>query len=140
LVKILNNGNWKKEKGLTVVETIVSLTVITIISIAAFSLSIYAFNTRKKIPINRYFSNLEEQSLKLYQSYEGTDFENAFNLLTGQSITYETDKTFYINKNYEYVTEESASYVLRYDFEPNSLSICAETTDAELIAERSTSK
>ena len=142
MVKDFNHGNRKKEKGLTLVETIVSLTVITIISIGALSLAIFATNSRKRLGISRYFSNLEDQCLKLYQAYKDEQFEDAFNVLTGESITYNTDKTLYYTQGYETTSDSNYKYYVDFDFnyETKSLTISAYYNDGELIVERSTSR
>ena len=143
MVKAFNHGNWEKEKGLTVVDTVVSLTVITIISIAALSLAIFAANSRKKAGISRYFANLADESMKLYQAYSGSDFQDAFEILTGAEIVYNTDTTYYLNTSYDYVDSSAEySYKVIYDFdsENKSLTVTAKYTDDGLIVERSTSR
>ena len=141
MVKDSYHGNRKKEKGLTVVETVVSLTVITIISVGALSLAVFAANSRRRADVSRYFSNLADQSLKLYQTYEGNDFNDAFLLLTGQSISYETDGTYYLSSDYRYVGSSSDyDYTVTYDFEEDSLKVTASYKDGDVIVERSTSR
>ena len=140
MVQVFHHGNRKKEKGLTIVETVVSLTVITIVSIGALSLAIFASNSRKKTVISRYFSNLADQSLKLYQAYSGSQFKTAFHELTNQEITYNLDVTYRLNQAYEFVSSDDYSYTVTYDFEANSLKVTANYKDGSLIVERSTSR
>ena len=140
MVKDSYHGNRKKEKGLTVIETVVSLTVITIISIGALTLAIFAANSRRRADVSRYFSNLADQSLKLYQTYEGSNFNQAFSLLTGEAITYENDVTYYLTNDYTYTSDTDYSYVVSYDFEEDSLKVTASYKDGDLIVERSTSR
>ena len=137
----INHGNRKKEKGLTLVEVVISLSVIVIVSIAMVSIAIYSSNAQRKISVGRFFRQHIDNSLNLYQSYSDTDFETAFNSVNNQSITFGNDVTFYLNDSFEYVGDTSnAEYQIAYDFETNSLKVSASYYGGDLIAERSTTK
>ena len=139
--KIINHGNWKKEKGITLIETVVSLTIVIIISLACFSLVIFAANSRKKASVNRFFSNLTHQCLKLYTTYtDGSEFEDGFSILTNQTIEYGVDTTFYLNETYHYVTSESYKYSIIFDFEDDSLKITSLYSNGDKILVRSAAK
>ena len=73
MAKVLLNGNRKKEKGLTLIETVISLAVIVIVSITAVSVSVYTNNIQKSVEIERYFTVLVDQSLSLYQEYSDSN-------------------------------------------------------------------
>jgi len=141
LGQILNHGNrWKKEKGLTLVEMVVSLAIIVIVSVAAISIAVYSSNTQKRVAISRYFTVLIDNSLRLYETYSDTDFEDAFEALTGQAIYYNTNRTYYLNLDYQYVEESNAVYNVRYVFKSNGLVVTAMYSDGDVIYEGSSLK
>ena len=140
MAKVLINGNRKKEKGLTLIETVVSLAVIIIVSVTAVSVSVYSNNIQKSVEIERYFTVLVDNSLSLYQGYKDSAFETAFNDLTGQSITYGSDHTYFVSQDFKFVTEEYSLYSVKYDFGTNSLSVRAMYEDGEIIYEGSTKR
>ena len=59
--KILNHGNWKKEKGLTLAEVVVALAIVVIISVAAVSVSISTSKSFAKLGVKRFFQREVEQ-------------------------------------------------------------------------------
>ena len=142
MAKVLLNGNRKKEKGLTLIETVISLAVIVIVSITAVSVSVYTNNIQKSVEIERYFTVLVDQSLSLYQEYSDSNFERAFNVLTKQTITYGNDHTYYLNLDFSYCEEAYSAYSVKYDFtaSPASLKVIAMYDGGEVIVEGSTRK
>ena len=135
--KTLIHGNRKKEKGLTLAEMVVSLAIIVIISVAAISVAVYSTNQQKRIAMTRYFTVLVDNSLRLYESYSGSDFNTAFKAYTGQDIDYGTNKTFYFSLDYKYVDEPNSVYNVRYSFKANGLVVSAMYADGDLIYEGS---
>ena len=140
MAKVLLNGNRKKEKGLTLIETVISLAVIVIVSITAVSVSVYTNNIQKSVEVERYFTVLVDQSLSLYEEYSDSAFETAFNKLTKQTISYGNDHTFYLNLDFSYCEEAYSAYSVKYDFSASSLKVLAMYDGGEVIVEGSTSK
>lgn len=140
MAKVPFNGNRKKEKGVTLIETVVSLAVIVVVSVIAVSISVYTSNIQKSVEIERYFTVLIENSLSLYQGYENEAFETAFNDLTGQTISYGNDHTYFVSRDYMFVTEEYSLYSVKYDFTENGLTVRSMYDDGEIICEGSTKR
>ena len=116
---------------------VVSLAIIVIISVAAISVAVYSNNQQKRIAMTRYFTVLVDNSLRLYESYSGSDFNTAFKAYTGQDIDYGTNKTFYFSLDYKYVDEPNSVYNVRYSFKANGLVVSAMYADGDLIYEGS---
>lgn len=140
--QILYHGNRKKEKGLSLIEVVISLAVIVIVSIAMVSIAIYSSNAQQKVNEGRFFRQHIDNSLHLYQQYSESDFNNAFYMVNNETIEYNVDKTFYFNDEYEFTSSSSAKYDVTYVFnsETNTLAISARYYGGDVIVERSTSK
>lgn len=119
---------------------VVALAIIVIVSVAAISIAVYSSNTQKRVAMSRYFTVLIDNSLRLYETYSDTDFEDAFEALTGQTIYYNTNRTYYLNLDYQYVEESDAAYNIRYVFKSNGLVVTAMYSDGDVIYEGSSLK
>ena len=140
--KILYHGNRKKEKGLTLTETVVSLAIIIIVAVAAASIAVFSSNSFKKSGLKQHFVQEIDSILNLYLSYDSIDFSKAMNNSFGITISGFTDSIYYLNTNYEYLENENGhSYYLVFDFEDTpSLSLSAYKKDNSLIYSRSVNK
>lgn len=122
--KILIHGNrWKKEKGLTLVETIVALSVFLIVSLSTVSIAVYSANSFKLVDIKYFFTKEIDTISNLYLSYSESDFSLAFKQYTSQDIEGYTDTTYYLNNKYEYVSSSSYAYRLTLTFTINEQSL-----------------
>ena len=143
MVKIFHHGNWKKEKGVTVLEVVISLSIITIVSVAAVSIAISTSNSFNTISVKRFFQREIDNIAEIYLSYESEDFKTGFKDLTGKDITGSLDTTYsyYLDSTFNYIEDSSSySYKLVLDFEYPSLSISAYKQDDSLLRSRSVSK
>ena len=143
MVKIFHHGNWKKEKGVTVLEVVISLSIITIVSVAAVSIAISTSNSFNTISVKRFFQREIDNIAEIYLSYESEDFKTGFKDLTGKDITGSLDTTYsyYLDSTFNYIEDSSSySYKLVLDFESTSLSISAYKQDDSLLRSRSVSK
>ena len=141
--KILYHGNrWKKEKGLTLTETVVSLAIIVIVAVAATSIAVFSSNSFKKSNLKQYFVQEIDSICNLYLSYESEDFSKAINNSLGITISGFTDSIYYLNSNYEYLENENGhSYYLEFDFDTDiSLTLSAYKKGGSLITSRSVNK
>ena len=101
--KNLIHGNWKKEKGLTLAEVIISLGLIVIISLAAVSVAIFSTSSLSNINVKRFLQHEVDNIAEIYLSYDASDFYTAFYDLTGKSVaSYNT--TLYVDNTLQYVT------------------------------------
>ena len=106
--KIINHGNWKKEKGFTLVEMIVSLAIISIISVAAVSLAVYSVNSLSIARIKNFFSHETYNFASMYLTYSESDFISSVNQLTNNSCdNYIYDGSFEYSRSKSYLHELS---------------------------------
>lgn len=140
--KILLNGNrWKKEKGITLIEIIVSLAIIVIISVAAVSIAAYSSTLFNSMNVKRFFQREIDNIAELYLSYEKEDFSSAFNKLTGKTISGYTNSTYYVSPNFEYVeSTDNYSYKINLTFDEPTLIISSLKSDDSVIRTRSVTR
>lgn len=139
--KILYHGNRQKEKGLTVLETVIALSVIVIVSIAAVSIAISTSNSFNTISVKRFFQREIDNISEIYLTYDETNFSKGFKDLTGKEISGHTDSTYYLDATFNYVNDdENYTYKLVLDFDTSSLEVKATKADDSVIRSRSVSK
>ena len=116
--KVFHFGAWKKsQKALTLVETVVSLTIIIIVAITTVSISVYSVNAFRVGNTKRFFEHEIKNIVELYQSYNEEQFVLAFSKYTNQTITGYNDSTYYFNSSLEYIeSEEGSNFYLFLDF------------------------
>ena len=145
MVKIPVDGNRKKEKGLTLVEVIVSLSIIVIISIAAMSISVFSSTTFNNLNVKRFFQREIDNIAEIYLSYDSEHFQTAFNDLTGKTISdymgSAKSKFYHLDSSFNYVDVES-TYKIKIECsdDGNSMTISSFKSDDSLINSRSVSK
>ena len=143
--KVLQFRTRKKEKGLTLVETVVSLSVILIVSIASVSVSVYSLNAFRLSNTKRFFEheikNIVELYLNYYSPTDSTKFITAFEKYTGQEMSDCVDRTYYFNSRYQFIdTEEGSNFYLQLDFEDSALNASAFSNTGTKLASRSVIK
>lgn len=137
--KILLNGNWrKKEKGITLIEILVALSIIILVSVAAVSIATYSATMFNTINVKRFFQREIDNIAELYLSYEEVDFSTAFNKLTGKTISGYTDSTYFINSSFQYVESvDEYAYKINLTFSGATLDIASMKSDNSPIRSRS---
>ena len=141
--KILNHGNWKKEKGLTLAEVVVALAIVVIISVAAVSVSISTSKSFAKLGVKRFFQREVDNIAQLYLSYSNEDFSSAVEVLTDvdPEVDENGDWTYYLNGKYEYLDDKTNyQYKIFLDFDENALTVSSYQADNTLIRDRSVTK
>ena len=140
--KILLNGNrWKKEKGITLIEIVVSLAIIVIISVAAVSIAAYSSTLFNSMNVKRFFQREIDNIAELYLSYDEEDFSSAFNKLTGKTISGYTNSTYYVSHNFEYVeSTDNYFYKINLTFDESTLNISSLKSDDSAIRSRSVTR
>lgn len=137
--KILHNGNWKKEKGMTLVEVIVSLSIILIISAAAVSVAVFTSNSLGTSQSKRFFKNEIENIASIYiEYYEETDesiFLDKFEDYLGKDISsLDEHSIIYYSSSYEVLdNSEDYGYRLNLDFSTNRLDLSSFSSGDKLI-------
>ena len=143
--KILHVRNWKKEKGISLVELVISLTIIVIISIAGVSIAVYSSNSFKNNELKRHFvSELTSLSILYINStnFVSTNFVGAVNSFYGDSVlSDEIDTDVYFDVNYKVIHSTSEfAYRLYFDFETDKLTLSSYTQSDKLIYSKEVSK
>ena len=142
--KILVNGNWKKEKGMTLVEVIVSLSIILIVSAAAVSVAIFTSNSLGGAQAKRFFKNEIENIAKLYLEYDETSFTSNFETYLGQplqTINEHPNQTFYYSTSREIQNnDENYGYKLCLEFSTNKLSLSSFDNNEKAIFAKEVTK
>lgn len=139
--KILLNGNWrKKEKGITLIEILVALSIIILVSVAAVSIATYSATMFNTINVKRFFQREIDNIAELYLSYEEADFSTAFNRLTGKTISNynNSTSTYYVNSSFQYVESvDEYAYKINLTFSGATLDIASVKSDNSPIRSRS---
>lgn len=118
--KVLHNGNWKKEKGLTLIEAVVALAIITLVSISSASIAVFAVNSIATLRVKSYFSRETTSIANLFMVYDSNTYESALHDLTGYSFsepdTYE-NITLKYDSDGKFISSEEYTYkiTLSYD-------------------------
>ena len=130
--KTANHGNRKK-KGLTLVETLISLSVIVIVSLATVSIVVYSTNAISSARRKSFFAHETNTLANLYLTYNDTpeDFTKAVRQYSGQDVVFGTDYTFFYSEEFSYVEEAKQSYSLLLDFDVSSLLMSARNAKGE---------
>ena len=138
--KILHVRNWKKEKGISLVELVISLAIIVIISIAGVSIAVYSSNSFKNNELKRHFvSELTSLSILYINS---VNYVSAVNSFYGDSVLSDgIDTDVYFDANYKVIHSTSEfAYRLYFDFETDKLTLSSYTQSDKLIYSKEVSK
>ena len=140
--KILLHGNWKKQKALTLVETVVSLSIIVLVSAAVTSIAVYSSNIFHQLDVKNVLKMEIDNIATIYLSYDESDFYPALNTYTGLSDEHTTyyNSNLYINSELAYVEEANKVYTVSLNFSNKTLTLDAYDTANELITSRSVTR
>lgn len=138
---ILYHGNRrKKEKGLTLIETIVALGIIVLISTAVSSIIILSSNALYDTREKSHFVRETSSFASFYLTYDETHFATAVNHVTGLSLEGYDDTTIYYASDYSYSDNTDYKYTLLLDFDENTLTMTVNHQNGEQLYTRSVSK
>ena len=112
------HGNrWKKEKGLTLIETVIALSIIVIVSVSVVSMTIYSTNALSKTRLKSFFSGEADNYATLFVSYDAAGFAGAVNYLVGTSMTGYDETTIYYDSSYRITTADKSAYHTSFTYE-----------------------
>ena len=121
--KVLFHGNRKKEKGITLVETIIAIGVIVIVSLATVSIAVYSSTILSNTRVKEFFARETNTLADFYLTYDTEEkFATAVRAYTGRTeeeFTGYTNSTFYYDGAFRISTEGNKSFYLVLDFETN---------------------
>ena len=145
MVKILHTRTWKKEKAVTLVETIVSLSIILIVSIAAVSVSIYSANAFRLSNVKRFFNHEINTIAEMYVTYNDADkFYQAVGVHTGKAVINNgayVDTIYYLNNSMSYLDDSNGSnFYISLAFDGNTLNLSSYSNSGTELAKRSVTR
>lgn len=140
--KIINHGN-RKEKGITLVEAVISLSIITIISAAVVTLTVTSASSVKNTRDKNFFMNETANFASFYLTYDEENFVNAINETTNveESTNYH-NFTIYYSSNKDYSNQSDKSFYINLVFSNsnNTLTLSCYDYNDSLLYERRVSK
>ena len=136
---IFQHGNWKKEKGLTLIEVVIALTITVIISVAVVSVSIYSSNALYKQRAEDFFIYETSNIATIYYEYDEVDYVKAINHLTGLEVSGHDDMTIYYKEDFTYSNSSDYHYYLNVKFNTESLTFDSYNSKDVKIYSRSVS-
>ena len=139
MAKVLNHGN-RKEKGLTLVEVVIALGIVVTVSLATVSIVVYSSSSLQSSARKSFFQHEIDTFADLYLSYDGENYQNAMRTYTGETVSTETDHTFYYDAAYRYSEASTAAYYTVLDFEGNNLHLSAYKIDGTTILKKDITK
>ena len=144
--KVLFHGNRKKEKGITLVETIIAIGVIVIVSLATVSIAVYSSTILSNTRVKEFFARETNTLADFYLTYDTEEkFATAVRAYTGRTeeeFTGYTNSTFYYDGAFRISAEENKSFYLVLDFEtnPGTLSMNAFKANGSKILSKEVAK
>lgn len=122
--KTAHHGN-RKEKGLTLVETIIALGIITTITLATVSIAFFSANAIRNTSVKAFFTHETNAYSEIYISYreDASAYQKAMLQYSGQTVTLGVDHTFYYDGKFNYSSVEEHAYSLLLDFDTDQLAI-----------------
>ena len=137
MVQVLHHGNRKTKKALTLLETVIGLSVLVIVSLAAVSLAVYSTTSFQTAKIKRFFRHEVNALAEYFISYDdASDFAKAVSDYNGKTVTRGTDTVFYYTGAFELTDDvEHGAYKLVLDFtgETELTITAAHRDDAEIL-------
>lgn len=135
------HGNrWKKEKGLTLIETVIALSIITIVSLAVVSIIVYSSNALNDSRVKSFFSRETDSIASFYLSYNSPTYLDAVESLTGNTITgANTDKVYY-KADYTYSNSSDYNYYISFNYDGDTLTLTSYEANSKVILRRSVTK
>ena len=140
--KVLFFRHWKKEKAVTLIETVVALSLITIVSVAAVSVAIYSANSFRIASVKRFFNHELDSISEIYVAYDNeSDFRKAFQLHTGKEISGYTNTIYYLDNSLSYLDDsQGSSFYISLSFEGTKLDMGSYSNSGTTLAQRSVTK
>ena len=137
---IINKRNWKKEKGLTLIETVIALSITTIISVAVVSLSIYASNALYLQRAKDFFIRETSNIASIYVNYDEESYKVAIKDLLNKDVDGYENMTIYYNESFDYATESDYAYYLNVNYSTESLDLISYNAKNSAIYSRSVAR
>ena len=130
MVKNPKHGNRQKEKGITLLETIIALGIIVIVSLAAVTINVSASSAMNNNRIKSFFVREMNTIAKLYSTYwtetenAHKNFRDAIEDYTGRTLTVTDGQVdnaeFYYSNTFETSSSSEKSFYLVLDFKTES--------------------
>ena len=106
----------KKNRGMTIVETVVAVAIVVIVSTIAFSICNVSINNGHKNKLQNFFICQTQNYVKAY--YQGEDdYSTSMELLTGEAKTFGENTKIYYSSDLNITTEQNSKYVVNIRFD-----------------------
>jgi len=141
LESVLKHGNrTKKEKGLTLVETVIALGIIIIVSTSVVSIMIFSTNSLSKNRITNFFSHETNSFATFYLSYNDSDYYKAVKAMTNTDIDGTNNEKVYYAADYSYSDDSDYSYYVNFAYDGDTLTLTSYDKNDENVFTRSVSR
>ena len=123
------------KKGFSLAEVIVAMAIAVIVSLLCYSTCNFAVMQVSNNRTKSFFVSQTQNFVNCY--YLGaTEFANAVNFLTGQTVTYGEDATIYYAKDFSISNQQNSEYHIDLDFESESFVVkCVSNSSQKVIFE-----
>ena len=104
-----------KKRGVTLTETVVAMAIAVIVSLMAYTTCSFAISQNAKSKLKSFFINQTQNYVNCY--YLGaTEYDYAFEFLTGMSAEYGNDTTVYYDKDFNISSQAESKYHIDLHF------------------------
>ena len=135
--KVINHGN-RKEKGLTLVETIIALAIITTVSLATVSIVVYSSNALRNTAVKAFFNHETDTLSNIYLSYhdDADSYGKAMKQYSGAEVTLGEDRSLYYDGKFNHTAVETSMYALLLDFDADRLLLKVSDNNGKSIMDK----
>ena len=135
--KAAYHGNRKK-KGLTLVETIVALGIISAVSVATVSIVFYSANALRNTAVKSFFTHEVSAYSEIYISYhdDASAYQKAMLQYSGKTVTLGEDYTFYYDGKFNPTDVTGHAYAVLLDFDTSLLRINVTSSKGSSVMEK----
>lgn len=124
----------QKNKGITLIETIVSMALVVIISLVAFLTLSYSNSAMQKIKEKNFFINCSQNFVSAYFMGSG-DYEKSLKLITGQDYAYGENTTIYFDNKFKIANQENCEYKVLLNFDEQIFSVnCTDSSNVSIYS------
>ena len=123
------------KKGFSLAEVIVAMAIAVIVSLLCYSTCNFAIMQMSNSKTKSFFASQTQNFVNCY--YLGsTEYADAINFLTGQTVTYGVNATIYYAKDFSISNQENSEYYIDLNFESESFVVkCVSNSSQKIIFE-----
>lgn len=130
----------RRQKGLTLIEVVVALAIISIVSFAVVSIAVNSTSALSTARINNFFSRETDGFASFYLTYNDEGFHDAIEEVTGTVIDGTNNEKVYYNVDCQYSTSENYHYYVNFSYDSSTLTLIAYDVNNNSIFSRSVTR